>query len=218
MRPYHRIAAGLILLILAGVLPAQAATEDGIADDAPQAAPSADQAAEKARPPETPLPVPPIHVLEATTELENGVHLLDADIAFALDSELIDALANGVALHIDIEAEVRRDRANVLERTVAQLTQRYRLEYHALSRLYLVTHPVTGIQTGFGTPGSAFHAIGTIRRLPLIDETLLVDKAPYTARLRARLALDALPFPLRIKGWFSEIWRPASEWYTWPLR
>lgn len=160
----------------------------------------------------------PIRVLDAVTTLENGLHLLDADIEFSLDGELLDALANGVTLSFEINIEIHRDQAWFWERAIASLTQRYQLEYHALSGRYLVTHPVTGIQTGFSTPSAALHMIGTVRGLPLIDAALLDEEMPHQVRLRARMAVDALPIPLRIRSYLDEAWRPASDWYIWPLR
>jgi hypothetical protein len=161
---------------------------------------------------------PPFTVDFAGTELVNGVYHLNAGIRYDLSPVLSDALHNGVALVFEVQVDIHRVRSWWLDEHVATVTQRYRLEYHALSRLYLVTHLNTGVQQSFFRFSSVLSFLGELEALPLLDASLLDGDSEYEGRLRARLAVDALPLPLRVRAYLSPDWSPVSDWYTWSLR
>jgi hypothetical protein len=154
----------------------------------------------------------------ARTQLVDGVYHLHAGLRYELSPALADALHNGVALVFEVQVEVYRVRSWWLDAHVATVTQRYRLEYHALSRLYLVTHLNTGVQQSFFRFSSVLNFLGELDAVPLLDAGLLDDGAEYEARLRTRLLVDALPLPLRVRAYLSPEWSPVSDWYSWSLR
>jgi hypothetical protein len=154
----------------------------------------------------------------ARTQLVDGVYQLNAGIRYQLSPALSDALHNGVALVFEVQVDVHRVRAWWLDAHVATVVQRYRLEYHALSRLYLVTHLNTGVQHSFFRFSSVLAFLGELEALPLMDASLLNRESQYDGRLRARIAVDALPLPLRVRAYLSPDWSPVSDWYTWSLR
>jgi hypothetical protein len=156
-------------------------------------------------------------VISAATQLENGVYRLDARLEYHFSRAALDALQNGVPLTVKVEMEVRRRRPWLWDETIYTLVQRWRLEYHALSRQYLVTNLNSGERRGFPSRIIALQAMGRIKDFPLLDQTLLASDERYEGALRARLDLDALPAPLRLFAYLSEDWRLASEWYTWSL-
>lgn len=160
----------------------------------------------------------PFTVDFARTELVGGIYHLHAGLRYELNPSLTDALHNGVALVFEVQVEVHRPRSWWLDAHVATITQRYRLEYHALSRLYLVTHLNTGVQQSFFRFSSVLAFLGELDALPLLDAGLLDEEGGYEARLRTRLAIDALPLPLRVRAHLSPEWSPVSDWYTWSLR
>jgi hypothetical protein len=147
----------------------------------------------------------------------DGVIRIDADVRYSLNPVLRDALHNGVDLVIELELRVQRLRGWWLNENVAELVQRYRLGYYDLSRLYVVQNLNTGVQTTYPSLGSALYALGALRDFPLIDASLLLPEEEYRGGLRARLGIDHLPLPLRVRAYASEAWRPASEWYEWSL-
>ncbi|OOG28664.1 hypothetical protein B1C78_01285 [Thioalkalivibrio denitrificans] len=161
---------------------------------------------------------PPFSVDFARTQLVDGVYQLNAGIRYELSPALFDALHNGVTLVFEVQVDIHRLRAWWLDAHVATVTQRYRLEYHALSRLYLVTHLNTGVQQSFFRFSSVLAFLGELDAVPLLDASLLDSDSEYEGRLRARLAVDALPLPLRVRAFLSPDWSPASDWYTWSLR
>ncbi|MDG4553944.1 MAG: DUF4390 domain-containing protein [Candidatus Competibacter sp.] len=156
-------------------------------------------------------------VIEASTRLEGGVYRLSAQIEYGLSEPALEALQNGVPLIIELLMEVRRRRSWVWDETVYSLAQRFRLEYHALSRQYLVRNLNSGERRSFPTRPAALRFMGQIHEFPLLDRGLLAPDQRYEGALRARLDLDALPAPLRLFAYFSEDWRLSSEWYSWSL-
>ena len=156
-------------------------------------------------------------VTSATTRLEAGVYRLNAQIEYRFSTAALEALQNGVPLTISIEMEVRRRRSWLWDETVYALTQRFQLEYHALSRQYLVNNLNSGERRAFPSQTAALGFMGRIQDFPLLDRSLLTEQERYEGALRVRLDLEALPAPLRLLAYLSDDWRLASEWRTWPL-
>ncbi len=152
------------------------------------------------------------------TELVDDVYRLNARVDLELSDVLLDALANGVDLYVDIDIEIIRRNNWWFDSEVAALSQRSVLSYYALSRSYVVRNLNTGIQTTYPSLYSALSAIGEVQNLPMLDVTLLEDEEQYFARLRTRIAIEELPLPLRAQAYLSGDWRLSSEWYTWSLR
>lgn len=156
-------------------------------------------------------------VISAATRLEGGVYRLNARIQYRFSGAAQEALQNGVPLTIALEMEVRRQRPWLWDETVYTLAQRFRLEYHALSRQYLVRNLNSGERRAFPTREGALQYMGQITDFPMLDKGLLNPNERYQGALRARLDLDALPTPLRLFAYISDDWRLASEWRTWRL-
>lgn len=90
------------------------------------------------------------------------------------------------------------------------LAQRFRLEYHTLSRQYLVNTLNSGERRGFTTLGTALEFMGQVHDFPLLDQSLLLPAdGRYEGALQVRLDLEALPAPfatvcLSVRGLASE--------------
>jgi hypothetical protein len=156
-------------------------------------------------------------VLNASTRLEQGVYLLDARLVYRFNQGPLDALQNGVPLTIELELQVFRGREWLWDEAVARLRQRYRLEYHALSRQYVVANLNSGELNSFPDLAAATDFCGRIHDFPLLDASLLRAGASYYGRLRASLDLQALPVPLQAIAYLSADWWLVSEWHTWRL-
>lgn len=156
-------------------------------------------------------------VISAATRLEGGVYRLNAHIEYRFSNAALEALQNGVPLTVEIEMEVRRRRSWVWDETVYALTQRFQLDYHALSQQYLVTNLNSGARRAFPTRSAALGFMGRIQDFPLLDRSLLAKNERYEGALRVRLDIEALPAPLRLFAYLSADWRLTSEWRAWPL-
>lgn len=156
-------------------------------------------------------------VRSAATRLADGVHTLDARLQLVLSNEALGALSNGVALRINLQMEVIRERRFYLDATDAELTIRYELEYRPLSQRYLVRNLSSGDQDSFATLYSALNSLGRVQGLPVIDDELLEPDREYRLRLRAMLNTQQYPAPLRLLFFWRGQWQLQSEWYEWLL-
>lgn len=168
---------------------------------------------------ETDAPQPERFVVQrAETSVVNDVYVLNAEIDYHFNDEVLEALENGVPLTLEVDIEILRPRQWVWNETFTSLRQRYRLLYHALTQQYLVKNLNSDIQYNFPTQQAAITALGTITDLPLLDKRLLKPGEQYLARMRANLDLESLPTPLRLLAYLSPQWHLDSEWFTWPLQ
>jgi hypothetical protein len=156
-------------------------------------------------------------VLSANTYLQGEVYRLNAAIEWHLSRSALDALQNGVALNLRLQLEVLHSRAWLWDESIASIRQRFRLEYHALARQYVVTNVNTGQFRSFPDRAAALDSISHIRDFPLLDRSLVTPSEKYYVELRALLDVGALPAPLRALANLSGEWRLSSEWYTCPL-
>lgn len=156
-------------------------------------------------------------ITQAQTSLRNGIHVLDAKVKFQLDPELSEALQNGVVLPFKISVQILRRREYVWDEEVASLMQRYSLQYHALSRQYILTNHNSGVARNYRALAAALDDLGRIKGLPLIDDSLLEKDSRYLARMRVSLSSSRLPIPLRLRSYVYAEWDVESDWYEWFL-
>ena len=156
-------------------------------------------------------------VRSATTEIDAGVHTLDARLQLVLSSEALSALESGVTLTIELQMQVIRVRRWIVDDTEAELAVRYELEYRPLSQRYIVRNLNSGEQDSFATLYSALNSLGRVQGLPVIDEALLDPKGKYRFRLRAMLNTQQYPATLRLLFFWRGQWQLQSEWFEWSL-
>jgi hypothetical protein len=156
-------------------------------------------------------------VRSAATSLAKGVHSLDARLQLVLSHGALEALSSGVALRIELQMEVVRERRFYFDATDAELTIRYELEYRPLSQRYLVRNLNSSDQDSFATLYSALNSLGRVQGLPVIDDALLEAGKNYHIRLRALLSTHQYSAPLRLLFFWRDQWQLKSEWFEWPL-
>jgi len=156
-------------------------------------------------------------VRSAATSLAKGVHTLDARLQLVLSHGALEALSSGVALRIELQMEVVRERRFYFDATDAELTIRYELEYRPLSQRYLVRNLNSSDQDSFATLYSALNSLGRVQGLPVIDDALLEAGKNYRVRLRALLSTHQYPAPLRLLFFWRDQWQLKSEWFEWHL-
>ena len=156
-------------------------------------------------------------VRSANTNLNEGVHELEARLQLILSQDALDALNNGVPLTIELNFEVIRVRGMWVDELEASLNVTYELEYRPLSQRYIVRNLNSGDQDSFATLYSALNNLGRIQGLPVIDDSLLQAGRTYRMRLRALLSTRQYPAPLRIIFFWRSQWQLESKWYEWTL-
>ena len=160
-----------------------------------------------------PLSARETRIMDARTLLADGVYRIGARVEFDFNETLHDALHNGVPLLLELRIEVLRKRDWMWPDVVAELRQRFRLQYHALSRRYRVQNYSTDVQRSFRTMNEALDYIGNVYDLPLIDANLLKPQQTYTVRMRADLDVEALPTPVRLWAYLGSEWSLKSRWF-----
>ncbi len=156
-------------------------------------------------------------VRSASTELVDGVQMLDARLQLVLSSEALEALNSGVPLTIELQLQLIRERRLYLDSLDAELIVDYELEYRPLSQRYIVRNRNSGDQDSFATLYSALNNLGRIQRLPVVDDALLLPGRDYRVRLRAMLQTQQYPAPLRMLFFWRSQWQLQSEWFEWSL-
>jgi hypothetical protein len=160
---------------------------------------------------------PQFRVIHARTVLVDQVYRLEAKLGYRFSAEALDALKNGVPLFLVLDIEVYQPRRYLWENVLADLKQRYQIQYHALSDKYLLRNLNSGSQATFTGLDDALAWLGGIGEIPIIDAHLLSPGERYMVRVRSRLDIDKLPVPLRLEAYISSEWWLTSGWYSWDL-
>ncbi len=145
-----------------------------------------------------------------------GLQMLDARFSTRLSSGAREALENGVPLVLEFQVQLVKTHKWFWDTVDVDLTQRRQLEYHALSRSYLVKNLNAGTQGNYRRLEDALLAAGTLQNLVLTNETLQAGRR-YIVRIRGSLDIESLPTPVRLLAYVSSAWDMQSEWYAWQL-
>jgi hypothetical protein len=159
-----------------------------------------------------------IHIQDMDINLVDDIYQIQGKIEIDLKDPLLGALNSGVALEFVINYEIVRSRGWWFDKQIAEVSQRYQISYHALSRQYLLTNLNTRTVDTFYSLARLEEVLGDVSDFPLLDAALLRPKKIYRIRMRAYFDYDELPIPLRMRAYSSSAWRPDSGWLVWPLR
>lgn len=159
-----------------------------------------------------------INIEKANGSFDGDKYSVGARIIFQFSKETREALEQGVALHFDINIDVKESRTWLWNKTIVISTISYLLEHHPLSGHYLVTNLNNYQRKHFQNLRRALDYLGKIENLPLfIREDILPDRV-YIGRMRARLNIQKLPASLRPLAYLSPKWRMSSQWYKWVIK
>ena len=125
-------------------------------------------------------------VRSADLELKDGVYHLNARIALPISDAVRRGLAEGVPLTLEFDLDVERVRQLLPNSRVAELTQRYHLQYNAVSGHYVLRNDNSGQQESLGTIDAALESLSEVRSVPVLDKALERE-----ARERNPLSLSA---------------------------
>jgi anti-sigma-K factor RskA len=157
-------------------------------------------------------------VRTATLEPVDGVLHLSATLDLSLSRSALRALRDGVPVRLELDVAVNRKRSYLPDDDVANLVQRWQLQYHALSERYLVANLNTGQQTSYSALAPALASLAQVRALPVLDEALMEEGERYEASVRAIASVDGgLPDAVRVMMFWAD-WKRTTDWYTWTVR
>ena len=121
----------------------------------------------------------------------------------------------GVPLTVELDLDIERVRQLLPNSRVAELTQRYHLQYNAVSARYILRNDNSGVQESIGTIDAALERLSEVRSLPVLDQSLMASNRRYEASVRVKADYGAVPFTLRLLMFWVSDWHRESDWYTW---
>ena len=145
-----------------------------------------------------------------------GAYVVDARIDFAFSEDNLEAMRNGVALTVIVDIEVRRERGQWWDETLATRQLLYRIETNVLTGRYRV-RSIGGVARNYRSLEEMTESLGRLDSVPVVTRELLSADGRYAARIRARLDIEALPSPLRPIAWVSPQWRLNTGWFEWQV-
>jgi len=157
-------------------------------------------------------------VRSADLELTGGVYHLNARLDLPISEAVRRGLNEGVPLTLEVDLDVERVRQIVPNSRVAELTQRYDLQYNAVSARYILRNENSGQQQSLPTVDAALEQLSEVRSLPVLDKALLHADRRYEASVRAKIDYGRVPFTLRMLMFWVNEWHRESDWYTWTLQ
>lgn len=157
-------------------------------------------------------------VRSADLELAEGVYHLNVRLKLPISDAVRRGLTEGVPLTLEIDLDVERVRQVVPNSRVAELTQRYDLQYNAVSARYILRNQNSGQQQSLPTVDAALEQLSEVRSLPVLDKALLNPDRRYEASVRAKIDYGHVPITLRMLMFWVNEWHRETDWYTWTLQ
>ena len=157
-------------------------------------------------------------VRSADLQLNEGVYHLNAHMGLPVSDAVRRGLAEGVPLSLELDLQIERVRQLLPNSRIAELTQRYHLQYNAVSARYILRNENSGQQESLSTIDAAFEQLSEVRSLPVLDKALIAADRRYEASVRAKLDYGTVPFSLRLLMFWVNDWHRESDWYTWTLQ
>jgi hypothetical protein len=157
-------------------------------------------------------------VRSADLELQDGVYHLNARIELPISEAVRHGLVEGVPLTLEVDLDIERVRQLLPNSRVAELTQRYRLQYNAVTARYILRNENSGQQESLGTIDEAIAHLSEVHSLPALDRALIAADRRYEGRVRARIDFGTVPFTLRLLMFWVSDWHRESDWYAWTFQ
>jgi hypothetical protein len=157
-------------------------------------------------------------VRSADLQLKDGVYHLNVHMDLPVGDAVRRGLAEGVPLSLEVDLDIERVRQLLPNSRVAELTQRYHLQYNAVSARYVLRNDNSGQQESLSTVDAAIERLSEVRGLPALDKALIASDRRYEASVRAKVDYGSVPFSLRMVMFWVNEWHRESDWYTWTLQ
>jgi hypothetical protein len=157
-------------------------------------------------------------VRSADLQLKEGVYHLNAHMELPVSDAVRRGLAEGVPLSLELDLQIERVRQLLPNSRIAELTQRYHLQYNAVSARYILRNENSGQQESLSTIDAAIEQLSEVHGLPVLDRALIAADRRYEASVRAKLDYGTVPFSLRLLMFWVNDWHRESDWYTWTLQ
>lgn len=148
---------------------------------------------------------------DLSSRVEGELLTADARIDYDLSETAIEALENGVPLVIRQNLVLERPRWWWRNVQIASRERAYRLQYHAMSRRYVLTWLASGESRSYRSLDALLAILGRIEGWPVVRSARLDSDRNYRLGLKTALDLDALPRLLRTVAYVDSDWQLASQ-------
>ena len=156
-----------------------------------------------------------LELREARLEPQDDGWVVSADYNFELNPRLEEAINKGVTLHFIFEFELTRPRWYWLDEKAVELSQTYKLTYHALTRQYRLS--AGSLYQAFSSLDEALRLLSR-PRLTGLDRSKVRMGDAYVAAVRMRLDVNQLPKPFQLSALTNRDWTLDSDWKRFPFR
>lgn len=156
-----------------------------------------------------------IELREARLEAQDDGFAVVVEYNIELSPRLEEAINKGVALFFNFELELARPRWYWFDEKPVEISQTYRLSYHALTRQYRLSAGT--LYQSFNSLGEALRLLARPRALP-IDRSRIKNGETYIASVRMRLDVNQLPKPFQLSALTNREWTLDSDWKRFPFR
>jgi hypothetical protein len=150
-------------------------------------------------------------VTEVATQVDDGLLSVNARLEYALGPTVSEALENGVALVINQTASLERVRWWWRNAVLVNQQRRYRLQYHAMSRRYVLTRLSNGESRSFRSLDALLARLGHVEGWPLLPREQMSADGRYRVGFASNLELEALPRLLRTVALVDSDWKLSAE-------
>lgn len=164
-------------------------------------------------------------VKSAQPFLSERVLHVNTRLELTLNARTEEALGKGIPIDVVMEINLVRHRWWRGNKIITDHTLRRRIQFHALSRQYLVSgrHSERGLihqpAESFGSLASAMAHAGALEdfTIALTPKKEIEPGARHLLQLRARLDIEALPMLMRPLAYTLPSWRLSTGWTEWPI-
>ena len=157
-------------------------------------------------------------VRSADLELKDGVYHLNARLDLPISDAVRRGLTEGVPLSLELDLGIKRVRQLLPNSSVAELTQRYHLQYNAVSARYILRNDNSGQQQSLGSIDEAIEHLSEVHSLPALDKALIARDRRYEANVRAKIDFGTVPFTMRLLMFWVSDWHRECDWYAWTFQ
>jgi len=149
--------------------------------------------------------------------IDSGVYYSDIEIPVNFENEQIKALESGIVFSLELNLKIVDIRNWRLDRDVGELTQIYSIEFNAFTRRYTVSNKNTGRQASMAMIEEVSEYLSAIKKLPLVDDSLLDLDANYTVILDSRLRAQGMSQWMKTISFWRESLDSDLEQIQWQL-
>ena len=159
-------------------------------------------------------------VKSAQPYLHDRVLHVNARLDLTLNPRTEEALGKGIPIDVVIEINLVKRIWWWRNKVITDYTLRRRIQFHALSRQYLVSgRTAREPAESFGTLSAALAHAGALEdfTIALTPKKEIEAGARHLLQLRARLDIEALPMLMRPLAYTLPSWRLSTGWTEWPI-